>query len=168
MSQHQVFVGVGSNIEREFHTRTAYQLLHQHFNNVVVSPVYECPALGFEGPGFYNWVAKFSTSMDIAAIYQLFKQLEAEYGRKDWYKKHCSRTMDLDLLCFDQVICQHPVVLPRAEILERAFVLKPLVDIAPNQIHPETGCTYQQLWQAFDQASQPIKPVVFEWSSPSA
>ena len=57
MSLHQVFIGIGSNIEREFHTREAYRVLHQYFDNVVVSPVYDCPAEGFDGPGFYNWVA---------------------------------------------------------------------------------------------------------------
>lgn len=168
MSRHKVFIGVGSNIEREFHTRKAYRLLHQYFATVVVSPVYECPALGFEGPGFYNWVARVETRLSLSAIHQLFKQLEAEHGRKDWYKKNCSRTMDLDLLCYDQQVTSHPVVLPRAEILERAFVLKPLADIAPNEVHPVTGKTYLQLWQAFDQASQPIQPVAFKWSSSSA
>ena len=166
VSLHQVFIGIGSNIEREFHTREAYRLLHQYFDNVLVSPVYDCPAEGFDGPGFYNWVARVDTSLSLEAIYQLFKQLEAEYGRKDWYKKHCSRTMDLDLLCFDQMVCDAPVTLPRAEILQRAFVLRPLADIAPDMRHPVVGKTFSQLWQAFDHSKQPTTPIDFTWSSP--
>ncbi|GGF69009.1 2-amino-4-hydroxy-6-hydroxymethyldihydropteridine diphosphokinase [Alteromonas lipolytica] len=162
----QVFIGVGSNIDREFHTREAYRLLHQQFNNVVVSSVYECPAVGFEGPGFYNWVARVDTTLSLSAIHQLFKQLEAEYGRKDWHKQNCSRTMDLDLLCFDQCICESPVALPRPEILKRAFVLRPLAEIAPDVCHPVAGKTFLQLWQAFDQSKQLTTPIDFNWSSP--
>ena len=75
VSLHRVYIGIGSNIEREFHTREAYRVLQQYFDEVVVSPVYDCPAQGFDGPGFYNWVARVDTSLSLQAIYQLFKQL---------------------------------------------------------------------------------------------
>lgn len=168
MTLHRVLIGIGSNIEREYHTRQAYHVLNQHFHNVKVSSVYDCPAVGFEGPGFYNWVASVETSLNLEETYQLFKQIEAEFGRKNWHKTPCSRTMDLDLLCFDNQVCQSPVVLPRPEILARAFVLRPLAELVPEELHPVTGETYEAHWQQFDRTSQPIKPIAFEWSSTQA
>lgn len=168
MNQHQLLIGIGSNIDPEFHTREAYRLLHEHFSDVKVSPVYECPAQGFEGPAFYNWVAKVSTNQTLTEIYQLFKQLEEQYGRKDWHKEVCSRTMDLDILCFDNLVCHTPLVLPRPEILKRAFVLKPLADMVPDDIHPVLRKTYIHLWQQFDQTSQPIRSIDFKWSETKA
>lgn len=168
MTVHRVLIGVGSNIEREYHTRQAYQLLNQHFTNVRASSVYDCPAVGFDGPGFYNWVASVETTLNLLETYHLFKQIEAQFGRKNWHKTPCSRTMDLDLLCFDDQVCNTPVVLPRPEMLERAFVLRPLAEMIPEERHPLTGHTYESHWQQFDQASQPIQPIAFEWSSSQA
>lgn len=165
MTLHRVLVGVGSNINREYHTREAYWQLRRFYSVISVSQVYDCPAQGFEGVNFYNWAVCLETEQSLQAVHQKFKSLEAKYGRKDWHKKHCSRTMDLDLLCFNQQICKEPVLLPRPEILDRAFVLKPLADIVPHQRHPVAGQTYLQLWQQFEQGAQPIQPVAFEWSS---
>ena len=79
-------------------------------------------------------------------------------------KKFCSRTLDLDLLTYDDVVIDTPVRLPREEILYNAFVLWPLAELVPEGIHPTTGKSYAQLWRAFDKQKQRLQPINFTWS----
>jgi 2-amino-4-hydroxy-6-hydroxymethyldihydropteridine diphosphokinase len=53
--------------------------------------------------------------------------------------------------------------LPREEILYNAFVLLPLAELAPNEVHPQSGATYQQLWNDYDKASQNLWKIPFDW-----
>ena len=76
--------------------------------------------------------------------------LERQFGRKDNHKGFQSRTLDLDLLLYEDVI-RHDARfdLPRAEIEQHAFVLKPLSDLAPDRMHPEVGKILSVMWQNF-------------------
>lgn len=165
MTQHHILISIGSNIEREKHIRASRTALEENFENVSFSSVYESEAVGFDGSPFYNLVASATTRDNIASVCKTLKAIEHDNGRRRQAKKFSSRTLDLDLLTFDDETCEKPVVLPREEILFNAFVLLPLAELVPEQVHPGAGKTYSALWQAFDKQRQKLWPVNFTWSS---
>lgn len=159
----RVYISIGSNIQRHYHIQAAVTALQHHFGNLLLSSVYESEAVGFSGDAFYNMVVAADTALSIADCVAVFKQIEDQYGRDRHAVKFSNRTLDLDLLTYDDVICQQPVQLPRAEITENAFVLKPLAEIAPQELHPLTQQSYAMLWQQYSK-QQKLWPVPFNWS----
>ncbi len=159
----KIYISIGSNTNRQFHIQAAVSALQQHFGQLQLSSVYESEAVGFAGDAFYNLVAAAKTSLPVADCIALFKQIEDRYGRDRTAARFSGRTLDLDLLTYDDMICQRPVELPRAEITENAFVLLPLAELAPQDIHPLTGLSYATLWQQYDK-QQKLWPVPFTWS----
>jgi 2-amino-4-hydroxy-6-hydroxymethyldihydropteridine diphosphokinase len=164
MSTHVILISIGSNIDREYYTRRSVVALKQHFQNVDVSSVYESEAVGFSGSPFYNLVARATTNMNIEDVCATLKSIEKDNGRVHSDKKFCARTLDLDLLTYDSKITDSPIVLPREEITYNAFVLWPLAELVPDDIHPETKQTYAEMWHAFDKQKQQLWPVDFTWS----
>ncbi|GMM73091.1 2-amino-4-hydroxy-6-hydroxymethyldihydropteridine diphosphokinase [Alteromonas gracilis] len=164
MSSHTILISIGSNIEREHYTRRSLAALKHVFSDVTVSSVYESEAVGFNGNPFYNAAARATTSKSIEEVCATLKSIERENGRVHTDKKFCARTLDLDLLTYDSEITTAPVVLPREEICYNAFVLWPLAELVPNDIHPETQETYAQMWQNFDKQKQQLWPIDFTWS----
>ncbi|APD85133.1 2-amino-4-hydroxy-6-hydroxymethyldihydropteridine diphosphokinase [Alteromonas marina] len=164
MSSHTILISIGSNIEREHYTRRSLAALKHVFSDVTVSSVYESEAVGFNGNPFYNAAARATTSKSIEEVCATLKSIERENGRVHTDKKFCARTLDLDLLTYDSEITTTPVVLPREEICYNAFVLWPLAELVPNDIHPETQETYAQMWQNFDKQKQQLWPIDFTWS----
>jgi 2-amino-4-hydroxy-6-hydroxymethyldihydropteridine diphosphokinase len=78
-------------------------------------------------------------------------------GRERGSKKWASRTLDIDLLLYNDLICdEQPVRVPREDILKYSFVLRPMAELAPNVLHPVTGKTMLEHWQEFDAASHPL------------
>lgn len=159
-----LLISVGSNIERDLHTRAARTALEQVFSQVTVSRVFESESVGFKGSPFYNWVARARTDKTIADVCRTLKEIERENGRKHTDKKFSPRTLDLDLLTYDQQVTNEPVILPREEILYNAFVLQPLAELVPEERHPVVDRSYKALWQAFDKSSQKLYPIEFTWS----
>lgn len=160
----RIYISIGSNINRHYHIQAAVSALTQHFGALQLSSVYESEAVGFTGNAFYNMVAAADTALSIADCISVFKQIEDDYGRDRSAAKFSGRTLDLDLLTYDQVICQQPVQLPRAEITENAFVLWPMAELAADTVHPLTRLSYAELWQAYPKTKQKIWPVPFTWS----
>jgi 2-amino-4-hydroxy-6-hydroxymethyldihydropteridine diphosphokinase len=158
----QIFVSLGSNIDREFHIRAAVRELAAVFGPLILSSVYESEAVGFQGDAFLNMVIGAHTTLPVDAVVATFKQIEDRYGRVRDGIKYCGRNLDLDLLLYDAMCCNSPIELPRAEILQNAFVLWPLAEIAPQLCHPVNGQTFQQLWQAYDR-DQRLWPLSFEF-----
>lgn len=155
-----VYVGIGSNIERERNIPSGLEALRERFGDLAVSSIYESKALGFEGANFYNLVVGFATSEDVLAVARALQEIEARHGRVHHSLRYASRTLDLDLLLYDDLITrEHGLVLPRPEILKHAFVLLPLAEIAGHLRHPLTGQTYEDLWQSFDKTGQALWPV---------
>lgn len=156
----RAYVGVGSNIEPRKHIVHALHLLEQRFGRLLVSPVYACPAVGFDGADFLNLVVGMDVALDAPALAQALHCIEVQCGRVRSARTN-SRTMDLDLLLYgDLCLKTQELTLPRADILRYAFVLKPLADIAGNELHPVAGCSYNQLWDRFDADGQPLQQVV--------
>lgn len=159
-----VFLGLGSNIERERYLTAGLDALERLLGGLSLSPVYDCPAIGFEGQPFLNMVVGARTDLPIEELAAALRHLETEHGRPADPPRFGPRQLDIDILTYGDLVGRFgPVTLPRGEILENAFVLRPLAELAPDARHPVTGLSYAQHWAAFDQTAQPIARVPFSW-----
>lgn len=157
-----VYVSAGSNVDRRKNIRSSIKALEKEFGPLDLSEVYETESVGFSGHDFFNLVIGFNTKLNPHLVVEKLHQIEDDHGRKRGGSKFNDRTLDLDLLTYDnQILDQKGLVLPRDEILKYAFVLGPLAELAGEQMHPVENKTYQQLWNEFDAADQPMKPVRF-------
>ncbi len=159
----QIYISLGSNIDAVKNIKAGLDALHHYFGELSLSRVYESEAVGFAGSNFLNMVAGAETQLDVAEVVAIFKQIERDNGRVAGAKKFSPRTLDLDLLLYDDLVCQAPVELPRAEIVKNAFVLWPLSELIPNRIHPISNLSYQVMWQEYDKDKQQLWPIAFDW-----
>ncbi|MBV1909923.1 MAG: 2-amino-4-hydroxy-6-hydroxymethyldihydropteridine diphosphokinase [Kangiellaceae bacterium] len=180
-----IYIGIGSNIEPHHNVKKALEVLEQALPSIEFSRVFESKAVGFEGENFLNLVARFNsrdvinsqTSSDLSklelssnlnsgkhslnSVIQLLKELESQLGRVKGSKKFSDRLIDIDVLLWGDLQLDSPIELPRGEILQNAYVLWPLSELAPNMIHPGTSESYQALWSKFDKSKQQLNPVQF-------
>lgn len=155
-----VFLGLGSNIQPTHHLEKGIEALRSAFGELIISPLYECEAIGFSGPNFLNGVVEFKTTLPLKEIIQNCRRIEENYGRDLQAKKWSSRTLDIDILIYgDSVGDFFGIQLPRPDILNYAFVLWPLADIAPEAIHPAIKKTYGELKKEF-QSSHRIQVIL--------
>jgi len=160
----RVYLSLGSNIERERHILAALDALAERFGPLQLSSVYESQAIGFDGDPFLNMVVGVDTDLTVGLLSNYLKSLEDLHGRRRDCPRYSGRTLDIDILTYDQCIgVVDGVTLPRGEILENAFVLWPLAELAPNEQHPQVGQSYGHLWQRYDRHSQKLWPVSFVW-----
>jgi 2-amino-4-hydroxy-6-hydroxymethyldihydropteridine diphosphokinase len=145
-----VYVGVGSNIQPARHVRLALDALRETFGALRVSPVYQCPPVGFDGADFYNLVVAFHTDRDVRAVDAALDAIELAGGRDRSAPRFAPRTLDLDLLLYGDCVMDEPGLhLPRDEILRYPFVLKPLAELAGELRHPVTGRSMAEHWRDF-------------------
>lgn len=160
----RIYISIGSNINPAENVQQAVKILREHFSDVEVSPVYESEAIGFKGSNFLNLVVAANTELDVHATNTLLHKIEDEHGRDRSGPRFSSRTIDLDLLLYDDLILNESgLEIPRDEILQNAFVLWPLADVAADFIHPQQGKSMAELWQAFDKQSQKLWPIELEF-----
>jgi len=154
----RVYVGLGSNVDRERRLRQAVTALREQFGEVDLSPVYDSAAVGFDGSNFLNLAAGFDSDLEAGEIVAVFHRIEDALGRDRSLPKFASRPIDLDLLLYGEQIIDIPGIrTPRPEILENAFVLRPLQDLAPNLRHPELGETLAELWHRMAPTAPSLK-----------
>lgn len=150
-----VLVSIGSNIDRDVNVAAAVAALRARFGQLTLSSVYETAAVGFHGAAFYNLVARFETDMTPQGIAGILREIEDERQRDRSAPKMGSRTLDLDLLLYGDLVTDgHGLELPRREIMHHAFVLRPLAELAGDTRHPTNGRTFAELWAAFDAEKQ--------------
>lgn len=155
----KAYLSLGSNLEPERHLRAAIDALRARFGEIVVSPVYRVPAVGFEGPDFLNAAAIIDTDLDPFALVAWLHALEADNGRIRGDVKFNDRTLDVDLVYFDDLELDLPELqLPRPE-LRHAFVLRPLADIAPAFVDPVRKVTLAELWRAHPEFNDTLETV---------
>ena len=146
-----VYVSIGSNLDREANIQKSLHLLDQRFNGLRCSSIYETIPVGFSGALFYNLVAMFNTQRTPAEVVAELKHIEDLCGRDRQQQKFSNRSVDLDLLLYDDLILEEgKVSIPRNEILHYAFVLEPLAELAPDLKHPQLGISYSRLWLEFN------------------
>ena len=159
-----IYISLGSNIDREQNTRAGIDALKRAFGELNLSSVYESEAVGFEGDAFYNMVIACEVDTSVHETNQILRDIEDANDRDRSGPKFSSRTLDLDLLLYDDLILdENSIKLPRGEILNNAFVLWPLAEISPHLKHPETGVSYADMWSAFDKTKQGLKPIDFSF-----
>lgn len=155
----RAYLSIGSNIAPAANVQAALELLAADFGRLVCSPVYRTPAVGFDGEDFLNLVVGIDTSLAPHALARRLREFEDRCGRVRGGARFSARTLDLDVLTYDDLVLDADGLrLPRPEILEQAFVLGPLADIAPTAVHPLAQRTYAELWQAM--AAPPLAPIV--------
>lgn len=161
MSVSTVYLGLGSNIEREKHLCAGLDALAGFLRDMRCSPVFESQAVGIKSGPFFNLVVTGQTDLPLLELDRRLKFIEAENGRYAPDRK--GLPLDIDVLMYDELHGTFDgLVLPRAEILKNAFVLWPLSLIAPTLLHPAAGKRMAQLWQEAS-IDQVLAPVPFEW-----
>lgn len=159
----RAWLGVGSNVDRERHVRAVITALRARFGELVVSPVYDSAAVGFDGQPFLNLVVGIDTDLPVGALAQWLRALEADNGRtREAGTTYNDRTLDIDILTWgDACGVVDGVTLPRGEILRHAFVLRPLADVAPDEQHPVLQRPYRDLLAERDFSAQSLRVVPF-------
>lgn len=155
-----VFAGLGSNIDPEDNLHIGVRELRARYGDLQLSAIYRNKAVGFDGDDFLNLVVRFESDASPAAICEDIEQIHKLAGRDHHDGKWASRPLDIDLLLYDDlVIDEPPVRIPREDVLEYNFVLRPLAELAPDLRHPVSGRTMREHWQAFDSTSHPLEIV---------
>ena len=156
-----VFVSIGSNIDKQKNIKACLQALSDRFSELLLSPIYESEAVGFSGDNFYNLVARFTTQLTVGELNATLKTIEDEHGRERTGPKFSGRTLDIDILTYDDLVGDvDGVSLPRDEITKNAFVLLPMQDIAADTLHPELKVSYGRLWFFYEKDKQKLWQVV--------
>jgi len=141
------WLGLGSNVNAETHIHAGINELEKEFKNVSLSPAYTSTAVGFDGDDFINLVARVETDKHPMELRQYLRDLEDRYGRKRDVPKFSDRSLDIDILLYDDLVLLSPVLeIPRAEILKFSHVLKPLSDLEPDLIHPAERRSMADIW----------------------
>ena len=140
-----IFLSLGSNIEPEKNIDFAKEQLQIKYGKLLISSIYKTKAVGFKGDDFLNLVIKASTSDSPETVINYLHYIERQTGRETGTGQFNSRTLDIDLLLYGDLI-DKSLNLPRDEILEYDFVLDPLVEIFPEGIHPTENKSYQEIF----------------------
>ncbi|WP_205343012.1 2-amino-4-hydroxy-6-hydroxymethyldihydropteridine diphosphokinase [Denitrificimonas caeni] len=156
-----VYLGLGSNIEREMHICAGLDALVELFGELDCSPVFESEPVGIRSDCFLNMVVHFKTHLPLAELDRHLKHIEAINGRYALPRR--GLPLDIDVLLYGQQTgVYESITLPRAEILKNAFVLWPLALLAPDVVHPVAQRSFLELWQ-HAQINQQLWPVMFVW-----
>ena len=162
----EIFVGVGSNVERERHIRSGLHALRDQFGDMRVSSVYESAAVGFHGSPFYNLVVVFHSDWPLRKLLTELRAIEEVCGRDPAAPKFAPRPLDLDLLLYGDLVCNEDgLKLPRPDILLYGFTLKPLAELTPDRCHPLNGCSYAELWTSFDGEGRDLRVVALDFAN---
>lgn len=134
-TDHQVYLGIGSNIEPKENLPKSLELLRQHVLVNQVSKVWKNPPVGGEGQDFLNAAVRIRTSLlpqDLKD--KVLRPVETQMGRVRTQDKYAPRPIDLDILIVDEMVYD-------PQIWKRAFLAVPLAELIPGLKNPETGET---------------------------
>ena len=150
--KHTAYIALGTNLgDRLANLHAAIRSLPPEIKVLAKSHVYETPPWGYEDqPAFLNMIIKAETELEPKSLLKYLKQLEVELGREQNFRWG-PRLIDLDILFYDNLVINTPLlVIPHPRLHERAFVLVPLADVAPDLIHPILQKSVSQLMAEVD------------------
>ena len=136
-----VFIGIGSNIEPEKNITAAIQLMIKELQILQISNFYKSKAVGdFQQPAFINGVVKITTDLQAKNLkFDVLRKIESQLGRKRTSDKYAPRTIDLDILVYDEcIINESDLLIPDPEINKRPFIAIPVFEVDPELIIPRT------------------------------
>lgn len=147
MDTHTVYLALGSNLgERLENLKQAVASLSPQMVVKAKSHIYETPPWGFEDqPMFLNQAVKVQTYLDPEPLIKHIKRLEIALGRRESFQNG-PRSIDIDILFYDDLVLDTLVLtLPHPRLHERGFVLLPMMDIAPDLVHPVTQRSIREM-----------------------
>ena len=160
----EVYLGLGSNVSPEDNLKLGLGELRRRYGPLDVSATYRSVAFGFAGEDFLNLVVGMKTNDSPQAICDEIELIHNVAGRVREGNKWESRPLDIDLLLYNDLICeQRPVRVPRDDVLKYSFVLRPLAELVPEMVHPISGRTLIEHWREFDASSHPLEEVSVDW-----
>jgi 2-amino-4-hydroxy-6-hydroxymethyldihydropteridine diphosphokinase len=153
----RVYLSLGSNQEPHHYLPVAIKELRARFGDIAVSPAYRSAAVGFDGADFVNLAVGLDTDLSPTELNDWLHALEDRHGRRRDVPRYADRTLDVDIVLYDDLVTQGPghLDIPRKE-LKHAFVLKPIADIAPDIRHPISEKTMRELWASFPVENEPL------------
>ncbi len=150
------FIGLGSNVgNRRENLLAAWRMLSPHCGSMTLSSVYESrPLYVLEQPAYLNAVGSVQTELEPHALLEALHEVERKLGRdRSREKRMGPRTLDLDILLYGELVTETPdLVVPHPRLLERAFVLVPLLELDPGLLDPRTGTPFALALAALDNA----------------
>lgn len=141
----RVYLSLGSNVDPERHLREALRALGDRFGALEVSPMYRSAAVGFAGAEFLNNAVAFNCDLAHDALRDWLRALEDASGRDRKLPRYADRTLDIDIALWCEAdTCTSDL---SREEFERAHVLAPLAEIAPDLREPFTGTVLRERWR---------------------
>ncbi len=159
-----VFLGLGSNESPQENLKLAVRELASRYGELALSNVYQSAAVGFSGADFLNLVVRLESEDSPLSICDEVELIHNLAGRDRSRNKWESRPLDIDLLLYnDLILDDRPVRVPRDDVLQYSFVLRPMAELAPQHRHPVSGKTMLEHWQEFDASGHPLEEISVVW-----
>lgn len=167
----RVYLGVGSNLNKENALRFAVAKIGPLFKNFEKSSVWVSHAIRAGEPDYYNMVFGGDTEASLEDLYACLQKVEQLAGTELMFNNGTNfgvkRRLDIDILVFGDTITTTPGKLPRHDIQDYPFVLCPLCELDPNLVHPLLNVQVGEIWQEMEPRLPENRRVVkteIDWS----